>query len=143
STNPKQRLQSQYKLIAPIKWKKIIVALHQLEYRKSLRKGKEAKIQKLKAYVPLMNQARAAMPKLKLKQLPQFQDLRVRPKEAGKKLSKLNLNQKPLMKRMQGNGVLDRAGILKPREISVEISLWNREEERADEDGSSGDGGKD
>ncbi|KAA6327190.1 MAG: hypothetical protein EZS28_053847, partial [Streblomastix strix] len=32
---------------------------------------------------------------------------------------------------------------LQPREISVEISLWNREEERTDKDGSSGDGGKD
>ncbi|KAA6390252.1 MAG: hypothetical protein EZS28_014218 [Streblomastix strix] len=36
----------------------------------------------------------------------------------------------------------DLAGALQKREINIEISLWNREEERADEDGSSGDGGK-
>ncbi|KAA6398397.1 MAG: hypothetical protein EZS28_006081 [Streblomastix strix] len=37
----------------------------------------------------------------------------------------------------------DRVGTLQSREIGVEVSLWNREEERADEDGSSGYGGKD
>ncbi|KAA6366053.1 MAG: hypothetical protein EZS28_038419 [Streblomastix strix] len=37
----------------------------------------------------------------------------------------------------------DQAGTLQSREISVQISLWNREEEHADDDGSSGDGGKD
>ncbi|KAA6380199.1 MAG: hypothetical protein EZS28_024273 [Streblomastix strix] len=42
-----------------------------------------------------------------------------------------------------GRGVPDWTGNLKPREISVEISPWNREEERADEDGSSADGRKD
>ncbi|KAA6403687.1 MAG: putative Transposon Ty3-G Gag-Pol polyprotein [Streblomastix strix] len=36
-----------------------------------------------------------------------------------------------------------RAGTLQPRGISVEISLWNRGEERADDNGSSGEGGKD
>ncbi|KAA6389405.1 MAG: hypothetical protein EZS28_015065, partial [Streblomastix strix] len=35
------------------------------------------------------------------------------------------------------------AGTLQQREISVEISPWNREEERADDNGSSGEGGKD
>ncbi|KAA6359786.1 MAG: hypothetical protein EZS28_044687 [Streblomastix strix] len=34
----------------------------------------------------------------------------------------------------------DRAGPLQPRDISVEISPWNREEERADENSSSRDG---
>ncbi|KAA6365484.1 MAG: hypothetical protein EZS28_038991 [Streblomastix strix] len=37
----------------------------------------------------------------------------------------------------------DRAGILQPREISVEISLWNREKERADQESSSRDRVKD
>jgi hypothetical protein len=37
----------------------------------------------------------------------------------------------------------DRAGTLQTREISIEISLWNRREERADDNGSSREGGKD
>ncbi|KAA6377749.1 MAG: hypothetical protein EZS28_026727 [Streblomastix strix] len=37
----------------------------------------------------------------------------------------------------------DRAGTLQPGEVSVEISPWNRQEERADGNGSSGDGRKD
>ncbi|KAA6374589.1 MAG: hypothetical protein EZS28_029885 [Streblomastix strix] len=37
----------------------------------------------------------------------------------------------------------DRAGTLQSREISIEVSLRNREEERADDDSSSGDGVKD
>ncbi|KAA6403172.1 MAG: hypothetical protein EZS28_001298 [Streblomastix strix] len=36
-----------------------------------------------------------------------------------------------------------RIGTLQTREISVEISFWNREDERADDDGSSGDRRKD
>ncbi|KAA6380253.1 MAG: hypothetical protein EZS28_024223 [Streblomastix strix] len=36
----------------------------------------------------------------------------------------------------------DLAGTLQPREISVEISYWNREEKRIDEGGYSEDGGK-
>ncbi|KAA6352840.1 MAG: hypothetical protein EZS28_051632, partial [Streblomastix strix] len=51
--------------------------------------------------------------------------------------------QNTLMIRMKGSKAPNRAVALQPREISVEISLSNREEERADEDGSSGDGGKD
>ncbi|KAA6377645.1 MAG: hypothetical protein EZS28_026827, partial [Streblomastix strix] len=51
--------------------------------------------------------------------------------------------KKTLMKKMKGNRVLDRAGTFQPREICVEISIWNGEEESADEDSSSGDGGKD
>ncbi|KAA6359510.1 MAG: hypothetical protein EZS28_044963, partial [Streblomastix strix] len=39
--------------------------------------------------------------------------------------------------------VPDRAGTLQPREISIEISLWNRGEERADDNGSTREGGKD
>ncbi|KAA6375487.1 MAG: hypothetical protein EZS28_028988, partial [Streblomastix strix] len=37
----------------------------------------------------------------------------------------------------------DRAGTLQSEHVGVEISPWNREEERADDNGSSGDGGKD
>ncbi|KAA6399724.1 MAG: hypothetical protein EZS28_004756 [Streblomastix strix] len=54
----------------------------------------------------------------------------------------LNPNQKTLLKRIMGSRAHYRAGILQTREINIEISLWNREEERADEDGTSGDGGK-
>ncbi|KAA6401942.1 MAG: hypothetical protein EZS28_002531 [Streblomastix strix] len=57
--------------------------------------------------------------------------------------NRLNQNQKTLTMRMRGSRAPDRAGMLQSREISVEISLRNREEERVDEDGSSGDGGKD
>ncbi|KAA6355644.1 MAG: hypothetical protein EZS28_048829, partial [Streblomastix strix] len=51
--------------------------------------------------------------------------------------------QKTLMMRAKKNIVPDRAGTLQTREISVEISLWNGGEERADDNGSSGEGGKD
>ncbi|KAA6358191.1 MAG: hypothetical protein EZS28_046283 [Streblomastix strix] len=37
----------------------------------------------------------------------------------------------------------DHAGTLQPKEIIVEIYLWNGDEERANDNGSSGDGGKD
>ncbi|KAA6391999.1 MAG: hypothetical protein EZS28_012468 [Streblomastix strix] len=44
---------------------------------------------------------------------------------------------------MKGSRAIDLVGTFQPREISVEISLWNREEEGADGDGSSGDEQKD
>ncbi|KAA6396586.1 MAG: hypothetical protein EZS28_007880, partial [Streblomastix strix] len=46
-------------------------------------------------------------------------------------------------KTAEENIVPDRTGTLQPREISVEISLWNRGEERADDNGSSVEGAKD
>ncbi|KAA6367849.1 MAG: hypothetical protein EZS28_036623 [Streblomastix strix] len=46
-------------------------------------------------------------------------------------------------KRVKGSRIPDRAGTLQPREISAEISPRNRDKQCADEDGSSGDGGKD
>ncbi|KAA6354477.1 MAG: hypothetical protein EZS28_049996 [Streblomastix strix] len=115
----------------------------ELEYKRCLSKEKEVENQKQKAQMPLTNKVRATMPKLKQKQLLQFQNLRLHSKEAGKKPNKLNTNQKTLAMRMNWSRVPDRAGTLQPGEISVEISLWNRGEERADEDGSSGDEGKD
>jgi hypothetical protein len=44
---------------------------------------------------------------------------------------------------VRSSRIPDRAGTPQPREISVEISLWNRGEERADDNGSSIEGGKD
>ncbi|KAA6364040.1 MAG: hypothetical protein EZS28_040433 [Streblomastix strix] len=87
--------------------------------------------------MPQRNQVSAAMPKPKLKQRPQFKNLRLRPKEAVKKPNILNPNQKTLKKRMKISRVPDWAGTLQPREIGVEIPLQNRDEERADEEGSS------
>ncbi|KAA6379316.1 MAG: hypothetical protein EZS28_025154 [Streblomastix strix] len=83
------------------------------------------------------------MPKLKQKQLPKFQNPKLYPRKIRRKLNRQNPNQKTLMMRAKKSIVPDLAGTLQTREISVEISLWNRGEERADEDGSSGDGGKD
>ncbi|KAA6369844.1 MAG: hypothetical protein EZS28_034628 [Streblomastix strix] len=122
---------------------KIIQNLLQLEYKRSLIKEKEVKYQKQKAQILLMSQARAAMLKLKQKQLPMFQKPRLRPKEAGKQLKRLNPNQGTLTMRMKRSIAPDRAGTLQSREISIEITVWNRVEERADEKGSSGDRGKD
>ncbi|KAA6371881.1 MAG: hypothetical protein EZS28_032590, partial [Streblomastix strix] len=45
--------------------------------------------------------------------------------------------------RLEQSRAPDLAGTFQPMQISIEIFLWNREEERADEDCSSGDGGKD
>ncbi|KAA6388080.1 MAG: hypothetical protein EZS28_016396 [Streblomastix strix] len=45
--------------------------------------------------------------------------------------------------RMKWSITPDRAGTLQPREISVEISLRKREDERAEDNGSSEDGAKD
>ncbi|KAA6394465.1 MAG: hypothetical protein EZS28_010002 [Streblomastix strix] len=87
--------------------------------------------------MPLKNQARAAKPKLKQKQLPKFQKLKLRLKEARKQLKRLNPNQKTLKIRAKKSIVPDRAGTLQPREISVEISPWNRGEERDDDNGTS------
>ncbi|KAA6371589.1 MAG: hypothetical protein EZS28_032885 [Streblomastix strix] len=70
--------------------------------------------------VGVQEKPKAALPKLKRNQLPKFQKPRLR------------------LKRPQKN----RIGTLQPSEVSVEISPWNREEERADVDGSSSDEGK-
>ncbi|KAA6369759.1 MAG: hypothetical protein EZS28_034713, partial [Streblomastix strix] len=83
------------------------------------------------------------MPKLKQKQLPKFQKPKLCPKEAEKQLKRLNPNQKTLTIRVRRSIAPDRAGTLQPREISVEISLWNWGEECADDNSSSVDGGKD
>ncbi|KAA6363353.1 MAG: hypothetical protein EZS28_041121 [Streblomastix strix] len=88
------------------------------------------------------NKARAAMPKLKKNQLPKFQKPRLRLKRLLKILKGLNQNQKTLMMKLKKIAI-DQAGTLQSWETSVEISLWNREEERADEDGSSGDARRD
>ncbi|KAA6396805.1 MAG: hypothetical protein EZS28_007667 [Streblomastix strix] len=64
-------------------------------------------------------------------------------KKVEKKPNKLDLFQKILMMRMKWSRAPDRPGILQLWKISVEISLWNREKERTDEDGFTGDGGKD
>ncbi|KAA6368716.1 MAG: hypothetical protein EZS28_035759 [Streblomastix strix] len=93
--------------------------------------------------MPPLNKTRAAVPKFKQKQLPQFYSVRLHSKKVGKEPNWSNLNQKPLMVRAKRRIASDRTGTLQPREISVEISLWNRGEERADDNGSSGEGGKD
>ncbi|KAA6364223.1 MAG: hypothetical protein EZS28_040249 [Streblomastix strix] len=93
--------------------------------------------------MPLKNQARAAKLKLKQKQLPKFQKPKLRLKDARKLLKRLNPNQKTLTMRAKRSIVPDRAGTLQPREISVEISPWNREEERDEDNGSSGQRGMD
>ncbi|KAA6359642.1 MAG: hypothetical protein EZS28_044831 [Streblomastix strix] len=49
----------------------------------------------------------------------------------------------PKRGRKKANRAPDRTGTLQPRGISVETSFQNSEEKRADEDCSSGDGGKD
>ncbi|KAA6378291.1 MAG: hypothetical protein EZS28_026182 [Streblomastix strix] len=68
-----------------------------------------------------------------------FQKPRLRQKKTRKKLNRLNQNQKTLTMRVKRSIAPDRTETLQPREISVEISLWNREEERVDEDGFSRD----
>ncbi|KAA6369766.1 MAG: hypothetical protein EZS28_034706, partial [Streblomastix strix] len=71
----------------------------------------------------------------------------LKPKTVSKRRSKNAEQVKPepktLTKRMKGSRAPDGAWTLQSREISVEISLSNRKEERADEDGSSEDRGKD
>ncbi|KAA6363635.1 MAG: hypothetical protein EZS28_040839 [Streblomastix strix] len=86
---------------------------------------------------------RVIMPKLKQKQLPKFQNPKLCPKEVRKQLKRQNPNQKSQKKRVKRSRIPDRAGTLQPRKISVEISLGNRGEERADDKGSSGNGRKD
>ncbi|KAA6390779.1 MAG: hypothetical protein EZS28_013696, partial [Streblomastix strix] len=68
---------------------------------------------------------------------------KVAPKKARKIQQMLDPNQKTLTMRMKRSIAPDQAETPQPRQISVEISLWNRGEERADEDGPSGDEGKD
>ncbi|KAA6380201.1 MAG: hypothetical protein EZS28_024275, partial [Streblomastix strix] len=60
-----------------------------------------------------------------------------------KTTSKVPKPKVAIKKRVNRSIVADRARTLQPREISVEISLWDRKEERADDNGSSGDGGND
>ncbi|KAA6403010.1 MAG: hypothetical protein EZS28_001453, partial [Streblomastix strix] len=60
-------------------------------------------------------------------------------KRGRKMLNQFNSNQKTLVKRMKGSRTHDRAGTLQPGEISVEISIWNRRDKRADEDSSQGE----
>ncbi|KAA6344091.1 MAG: hypothetical protein EZS28_052263, partial [Streblomastix strix] len=90
--------------------------------------------------MPLLNKTRAAMPKNKL---PKPLKPKLHLKEVRKQLKRKNPNQKTLKERARNSRIPDRAGTLQPREISVEISLWNRGEERADDIGSSREGGKD
>ncbi|KAA6322010.1 MAG: hypothetical protein EZS28_054481, partial [Streblomastix strix] len=93
--------------------------------------------------MPLLNRIRAIMPKLKQKQLPKSQKPMLRRKEVKKQLKRLNQNQKTQTMREKRSIVPDRTGTLQTREISVEISVWNRGEERADDNGPSGEGRKD
>ncbi|KAA6364940.1 MAG: hypothetical protein EZS28_039533 [Streblomastix strix] len=90
----------------------------------------------------ITNQARAAIFKRNLKLLRQFQNLRLYPKEEGKSRICQIRNKKTLTMGMNGSRAPDRTGTLQPNEINVEISHRNRKEERTDEDGNSGDGGK-
>ncbi|KAA6403562.1 MAG: hypothetical protein EZS28_000898 [Streblomastix strix] len=126
-----------------VKKKMMTHALLQMENRRSLKKGKKEKRQKLKIQLPLMRKVWASMRKLKHYKHLQFQNLRIRPKWARINLNRLHPNQKTLTTRVRRSIAPDQAGTLQPREISVEISLWNRDEERTDENGTSGDGGKD
>ncbi|KAA6314407.1 MAG: hypothetical protein EZS28_055589, partial [Streblomastix strix] len=93
--------------------------------------------------MPLLNKTRAIIPKIKQTQLPKLLNLKLFPKDVKKQLKSQNPKQKTLKKRVRRSRIPDRAGTLQPREISVEISLWNRGEERADDNGSSREGGKD
>ncbi|KAA6355314.1 MAG: hypothetical protein EZS28_049159 [Streblomastix strix] len=93
--------------------------------------------------MPLLNETRAIMPKTKQTQLPKLLNLQLFPKEVRMQLKRQTPNQKTLKKRVKKNKIPDQAGALQPREISVEISLWNRREERADDNGSSSEGRKD
>ncbi|KAA6365666.1 MAG: putative reverse transcriptase, partial [Streblomastix strix] len=85
-------------------------------------------------------ESKAIMPKNKL---PKLLNPKLLPKEVRKQLKRQNPNQKTLKKRVKGSRIPDLAGTLQPREISVEISHWNRGEERADDNCSSGERGKD
>ncbi|KAA6389602.1 MAG: hypothetical protein EZS28_014871 [Streblomastix strix] len=96
-----------------------------------------------KARMPLLNKIRSIMPKLKQKQLPKSQKPKLRLKKVKKQLKRLNSIQKTETMREKRSRIPDRAWKLQPREISVEISLWNRGEERTDDNGSSREGGKD
>ncbi|KAA6402786.1 MAG: hypothetical protein EZS28_001696 [Streblomastix strix] len=116
----------------------IVQALLQLEYKRSLTKGMEAKKQKLQAQMPLTNQTWAAILNLKLKLLPQFQNFKLSPNEAGRKSNRLKPNHKTQMNRMKWSRSPDRAGTLQPKEINVEISLQNKEMERADKEMGNG-----
>ncbi|KAA6381175.1 MAG: hypothetical protein EZS28_023298 [Streblomastix strix] len=98
------------------KWKKNIQVLYQFEFRNSQRKGMEVQ-----------------------KKLLQFQKPQLYLKSVARKTpQRLNPFQKTLTKGMQRSRAPDRAGTIQSREISVVISLWNTEEERADQNDSSG-----
>ncbi|KAA6365684.1 MAG: hypothetical protein EZS28_038788, partial [Streblomastix strix] len=90
-----------------------------------------------------LKKIRAIMPKLKHKQLPKSQKPKLQPKKAKKQLKRLNPNQKTQTMREKRSIVPDRAKSHQPSEINVEISLWNRGEERADDNCSSGELAKD
>ncbi|KAA6360086.1 MAG: hypothetical protein EZS28_044388 [Streblomastix strix] len=63
--------------------------------------------------------------------------------ESWRNLNRLQPNQKTQTMWEKRSIATNRAETLQPREISVEISLWSREEEPADDNGSSGDERKD
>ncbi|KAA6386911.1 MAG: hypothetical protein EZS28_017561, partial [Streblomastix strix] len=107
------------------------------------KKGKGSRKSKTESLSASCDPSKGSNAQIQTKQLPQFQNLRLRPKKARENPTRLNLNQIILTMRMKKSIVHDRARTLQSREISDEISLWNKEEERADEDSSSGDGGKD
>ncbi|KAA6388650.1 MAG: hypothetical protein EZS28_015822 [Streblomastix strix] len=65
------------------------------------------------------------------------------PKRGKKTAEEVKPEPKTLTMRVNRSIFLNRAGTLQSREISVEISLWNGGEERADDNGSSGQGEKD
>ncbi|KAA6362881.1 MAG: putative Transposon Ty3-G Gag-Pol polyprotein, partial [Streblomastix strix] len=161
SIKSKQRLQSEYKLIALVQENlgtqpqnnQGLNALSQKEkdnlgpapvgVQEKHKQRKRSKNSKTEGLNASDEPNYSAMPKIKQNQLPKFQNLRLLPKNVRKNLNMLHQYQKILTMRVKRSIAPDRAGTLQPREVSVEISPWNREEERVDDNGSSGDGRND
>ncbi|KAA6374058.1 MAG: hypothetical protein EZS28_030413, partial [Streblomastix strix] len=119
-------------------------ALLQLELKEKPKKGrgsKKAKTEGLNASVE-QNQGNNAKAQTKIaSKVPKTKAAPQRSKKAAEEVKPEP--KKTQTMREKRRRIPDRAGTLQTREISVEISVWNRGEERADDNSSSGEGGKD
>ncbi|KAA6365602.1 MAG: hypothetical protein EZS28_038871 [Streblomastix strix] len=102
------------------------------------KKGKESKkIKPTEGLIVSNEPSQGSNDQIQIQTASTFPKTKATPKKkARKKQNRLNSNQKPLIKKIKRSISADLKGTLQPREISVEISLWNREQERADYDNS-------
>ncbi|KAA6380963.1 MAG: hypothetical protein EZS28_023507 [Streblomastix strix] len=125
-----------------VKWEKMMQSLLQVEYKRSLSKrgSEKSKIEGLSASDQQNQYSNVQAQTKPTSKVPKTQ---ATSKKFRENLKRLYVIQKTLTMRVKRSIARDRVGTLQPREISVEISLWNRGKERANDYGSSEGGGKD